>query len=111
MSNSLTQVSTQPLVENFATLTCSSSTKDDPWGWLVSISTHQPMPVLTPGGDGPYPRQENEGIRECVSVQNSPGCVRRNLQPSCLSYCSLAQDYPGGQPYLETLLNINSYRE
>ena len=48
MSNSLTQVSTQPLVENFATLTYSSSTKDDPWGWLVSISTHQPTPVLTP---------------------------------------------------------------
>ena len=71
MSNSLTQVSTQPLVENFATLTCSSSTKDNPWGWLVSISTHQPMPVLTPGGDGPYSRQENEGIGELCQEESS----------------------------------------
>ena len=48
MSSSDSQVNTQPLEDNLATLTCSPSIEDGPWGWLLSISDHQLSPVLTP---------------------------------------------------------------
>ena len=48
MSSPDSQVNTQPLEDNLATLTCSPSIEDGPWGWLLSISKHQLSPVLTP---------------------------------------------------------------
>ena len=39
----------QLLLDNYATLNCLSVIKDGPWRWLVSISTQQLSPVLTPG--------------------------------------------------------------
>ena len=48
MSSPDSQVNTQPLEDNLATLACSPSIKEGPWGWLLSISDHQLSPVLTP---------------------------------------------------------------
>ena len=48
MSSPDSQVNTQPLEDNLATLTCNPSIEDGPWGWLLSISKHQLSPVLTP---------------------------------------------------------------
>ena len=48
MSSPDSQVNTQPLEDNLATLACSPSIKEGPWGWLLSIIDHQLSPVLTP---------------------------------------------------------------
>ena len=62
MSSPDAQGNTQPLEENFAALTCSPEFKEGPWGWLLSISTQQLQPVLTP--------VKGEGVK----VGRDPSC-------------------------------------